>query len=118
MNLLPGFSEAYCFLDGVSGSAAIQSDMVENQKTILRKLCGMYGPLQFSNENDGTRLQYSAFDSQPGMFASQSELSVRTNTSILCQSLLLLLLSSSRTLQRTPCGAHCMISQRTDDDAT
>lgn len=55
-DLLPGFSEAHCFLDGVSGSAALFSDIVKNQKTMLRKLCGMYGPLQISNENEGARL--------------------------------------------------------------
>ena len=69
-DLLPGFSEAYCFLDGVSGSAAIFSDIVENQKTMLRKLCGMYGPLQFSHENEGTKLPCLLLACKAGMSAS------------------------------------------------
>lgn len=53
-HLLPGFSEAYCFLDSVSHCAANPRGIVELQTNMLRKLCGLQCTTPISNEDDGT----------------------------------------------------------------
>ena len=51
--LLPGFSEAYCFLDGVSHCAAKSRGIIEMQSNMLRKLCGLHCALHISDEDEG-----------------------------------------------------------------
>ena len=52
-HLLPGFSEAYCFLDSVSHCAANPRGIVELQTNMLRKLCGLQCTNPISSEDDG-----------------------------------------------------------------
>ena len=54
-HLLPGFSEAYCFLDGVSHCAANPKGLIEMQTSMLRRVCGQYCALHITNADEGAK---------------------------------------------------------------
>ena len=79
-HLLPGFSEAYCFLDGVSHCAANPKGLIEMQTNMLRKLCGMYCALHISNADEGAECDYTVYAPSPSLYRHLSMRFIVTNS--------------------------------------